>query len=124
MVIHACSQRSSPVKNRMREICTSGSVGGEGGNILAYPAAGLACRETRLSLPLKPGYGLTPSGCIGRATALTPVFHVGYHHARRCPPFEPLRKSAVATRYGRLDILHKNVGIGWPVNRLRISTAP
>ena len=22
----------------MREICTSGSVGGEGGNILAYPA--------------------------------------------------------------------------------------
>jgi hypothetical protein len=26
------------VKNRMREICTSGTVGGEGGNILAYPA--------------------------------------------------------------------------------------
>jgi len=23
----------------MREICTSGSVGGEGGNILAYPAS-------------------------------------------------------------------------------------
>src|SRR6266567_4306870 len=38
MVIHACSQRSSPVKNRMREICTSGSVGGEGGNVLTYPA--------------------------------------------------------------------------------------
>src|SRR5258708_36307434 len=31
-------QQSSPVKNRMREICTSGTVGGEGGNILAYPA--------------------------------------------------------------------------------------
>jgi hypothetical protein len=28
------------VRNRMREICTSGSVGGEGGNILAYPAGG------------------------------------------------------------------------------------
>jgi hypothetical protein len=26
------------VRNRMREICTSGSVGGEGGNILTYPA--------------------------------------------------------------------------------------
>jgi len=26
------------VKNRMREICTSGTVGGEDGNILAYPA--------------------------------------------------------------------------------------
>jgi hypothetical protein len=32
-------QRSSPAKNRMRECRTSGSVGGEGGNILAYPAA-------------------------------------------------------------------------------------
>jgi hypothetical protein len=26
------------VRNRMREICASGSVGGEGGNALAYPA--------------------------------------------------------------------------------------
>jgi hypothetical protein len=26
------------VKNRKREICTSGTVGGEGGNILTYPA--------------------------------------------------------------------------------------
>ncbi len=31
-------QRISCVKNRKREICTSGSVGGEGGNILTYPA--------------------------------------------------------------------------------------
>jgi hypothetical protein len=29
----------------MREICTSGSVGGEGGNILAYPALSLAPRR-------------------------------------------------------------------------------
>jgi hypothetical protein len=34
-------QRISRVRNRMREICASGSVGGEGGNILAYPAKGL-----------------------------------------------------------------------------------
>ena len=33
------AQRSSPVKNRKREICTSGTVGGEGGNILTYPAS-------------------------------------------------------------------------------------
>jgi hypothetical protein len=26
------------MRNRMREICTSGSVGGEDGNVLAYPA--------------------------------------------------------------------------------------
>jgi hypothetical protein len=26
------------VRNRMREICTSGSVGDEGGNVLVYPA--------------------------------------------------------------------------------------
>ena len=29
-------ERSSPVKNRMREICTSGSVRGGDGNILTY----------------------------------------------------------------------------------------
>jgi hypothetical protein len=29
------------VRNRMREICASGSVGGEGGNALAYPAGEL-----------------------------------------------------------------------------------
>jgi len=32
----------------MREICTSGSVGGEGGNVLTYPAAGAA--KSRMSL--------------------------------------------------------------------------
>ncbi len=31
----------------MREICTSGSVGGEGGNILAYPANGRSASESR-----------------------------------------------------------------------------
>src|SRR5258708_39488920 len=31
-------QRSSRVRNRMREICTSGSVGGEDGDVLTYPA--------------------------------------------------------------------------------------
>ena len=30
------------MKNRMREICTSGSVRGEGGNILTYSALDLA----------------------------------------------------------------------------------
>ena len=32
------SERISLVRNRMREICASGSVGGEGGNALVYPA--------------------------------------------------------------------------------------
>src|SRR5215469_3092978 len=35
-------ERSSLVKNRMREICTSGSVRGEGGNILTYSAFDLS----------------------------------------------------------------------------------
>jgi cytochrome c len=54
MVTCATSQQSSPVKNRMREICTSGSVGGEGGNILAYPAAchGLRAAGTEKGPPL------------------------------------------------------------------------
>src|ERR1700693_5622192 len=33
-------ERSSSMKNRKREFCTSGSVRGEGGNILTYSAAG------------------------------------------------------------------------------------
>jgi hypothetical protein len=33
--LHRC-ERSSPVKNRTREICTSGTVRGEDGNILTY----------------------------------------------------------------------------------------
>ena len=33
----------------MREICTSGSVGGEGGNILAYPAHGAALSRVERS---------------------------------------------------------------------------
>src|SRR5260370_42704458 len=44
-------QPSSPVKNRMREICTSGTVGGEGGNILAYPAAPTWQRHVALHPP-------------------------------------------------------------------------
>jgi len=32
----------------MREICTSGSVGGEGGNLLAYPAAKSANRAAHI----------------------------------------------------------------------------
>src|SRR5262252_9756983 len=31
-------ERNSPAKNRMREICTSGTARGEGGNILTYSA--------------------------------------------------------------------------------------
>src|SRR5271154_4701580 len=33
-------ERNSSMKNRKREYCTSGSVRGEGGNILTYSAAG------------------------------------------------------------------------------------
>ena len=40
--LHRC-ERSSLVKNRKLEICTSGSVRGEGGNILTYSAS----RRTR-----------------------------------------------------------------------------
>ena len=39
----------------MREICTSGSVGGEDGNILTYPAASLAATTTPHSASLHAG---------------------------------------------------------------------
>jgi len=38
-------ERSSPVRNRMLEIGASGSVGGEGGNILVYPAGLIRDRQ-------------------------------------------------------------------------------
>src|SRR3974377_1001381 len=38
-------ERTSLVKNRMREICTSGSVRGGGGNVPTYSALGAAQRR-------------------------------------------------------------------------------
>ena len=54
------------MKNRKREICTSGTVGGEGGNILTYPAdpagscadPGFRGEAALARAPLNPGYGL------------------------------------------------------------------
>src|ERR1700730_17070044 len=43
--VHCC-ERSSPVKNRKREICTSGTVRGGDGNILTYSAVGPIGRAT------------------------------------------------------------------------------
>src|SRR5215813_2383922 len=42
-------ERSSPVKNRKLEICTSGSVGGRGGNTPTYPAS--KCRSSTIAYP-------------------------------------------------------------------------
>ena len=47
----------------MREICTSGSVGGEGGNILAYPAS--SSYETQ---------HLATRTMLGLAKALDPTY--------------------------------------------------
>src|SRR5262252_3266336 len=44
--LHRC-ERSSPVKNRMREICTSGTVRGGGGNILTYSEVPTKARTAR-----------------------------------------------------------------------------
>ena len=50
----------------MREICTSGSVGGEGGNILAYPANEYDAVPDCAAL--NPGYG----AYLADATASAP----------------------------------------------------
>jgi len=42
-----CCQRTFPVRNRMREIRTSGSVEDEGGNVLVYPATEIDSRSRR-----------------------------------------------------------------------------
>src|SRR5215475_4987000 len=54
-------ERISRVRNRMGEICASGSVGGEGGNALAYPATlpamprekAQAAPTVRLKVPMR-----------------------------------------------------------------------
>src|SRR5262252_7528358 len=45
-------ERNSPAKNRMREICTSGTARGEGGNILTYSAK---CLYSKKSQPCADG---------------------------------------------------------------------
>src|SRR5262252_6243971 len=40
-------ERNSPAKNRMREICTSGTARGEGGNILTYSASSLYSKKSQ-----------------------------------------------------------------------------
>ena len=50
----------------MRESCTSGSVGGEGGNILAYPATAIKNSPTSWTMV---GRVVTP--CVLRHTAAT-----------------------------------------------------
>src|SRR5258708_19429921 len=52
-------QRSSRVRNRMREICTSGSVGGEDGDVLTYPANERTVWRL-LRLPRRETYRLVP----------------------------------------------------------------
>src|SRR5271165_6752577 len=59
---------SSPVRNRMREICTSGTVRGEGGDILTYSA-----RERRQDPQANPelrgdGRGRARQPPVGRAS--------------------------------------------------------
>ena len=63
MIIRTCGQRNSLAKNRMREICTSGSVGGEGGNVLTYPAI-LAADSAPDFAALHPGYEKASSELI------------------------------------------------------------
>src|SRR5262249_7321082 len=63
------AQPSSPVKNRMREICTSGTVGGEGGNILAYPAFERKRRNARSLSSGRPKAG--PGGLLRPTAAIS-----------------------------------------------------
>ena len=50
----------------MREICTSGSVGGEDGNILTYPAT--VSRITAHHIPGKPPFETLPQLDYDRAS--------------------------------------------------------
>ena len=66
------SQRSSPAKNRMREFRTSGSVRGEGGNILAYSALRALILFTCMRAPdkVQDGAGAEQTPMIAEGTQL------------------------------------------------------
>ena len=59
----------------MREICTSGSVGGEGGNILAYPAQN---RMARLSAWVTACGAILPTRTLGARLSYCVTSVVGY----------------------------------------------
>src|SRR5271168_1096556 len=79
-------ERTSLVKNRMREICTSGSVRGEGGNILTYSA----------SLPFKRCdmcvEGLAATQVLDLAEEREPACRVGVGERRQEEPPEQAGK--------------------------------
>jgi hypothetical protein len=65
-------ERSSPVRNRMLEIGTSGSVGGRDGNIPTYPAYGIlgGTMETSASFEARSAPSSYPTKtCLGRKLA-------------------------------------------------------
>src|SRR5271165_4893427 len=83
--IRSC-ERTSLVKNRMREICTSGSVRGEGGNILTYSAVlSPQRRETR-------GEGLVTTEVRDLAEEPQPARRVGVGQRGQEEPPEQARQ--------------------------------
>ena len=75
-------ERTSLVKNRMREICTSGSVRGEGGNILTYSAV-LALERCETC-----GEGLAAMQVLDLAKEREPACRVGVGERRQEQPPE------------------------------------
>src|SRR5205823_6798619 len=69
-------ERNSLAKNRMREICTSGSVGGEGRKVLTYPANDSGSG---------PGFRFAPSGLHSDAATPLPTARIRDHTARHQP---------------------------------------
>src|SRR5215467_13080702 len=62
-------ERISCVRNRMQEIRASGSVGGEGGNALAYPAR-VSCRPCRWEHAASAAAAAADSGTEGRVVGI------------------------------------------------------
>src|SRR5215203_4196191 len=67
-----CCERSSLLKNRMREICTFGSVRGGGGNIPAYSAQGVA-QHVELTGPVADDDGVREQAIVARQSKPCPL---------------------------------------------------
>jgi hypothetical protein len=92
--------RISRAKNRMRQSRSSGTVGGEGGNLLAYPANLIKLHKVQLASDRTSCHNAT-------ANQVRLVFHTAaywlMHRVRAAiPPAHPLARAEFATIRERL----------------------
>jgi Transposase DDE domain group 1 len=92
--------RISRAKNRMRQSRSSGTVGGEGGNLLAYPANLIKLHKAQLSSDRMSCHSATANQV--RLVLHTAAFWLMHSVRAAVPQASPLAKAEFATIRERL----------------------